>query len=205
MTSSFSRTMLTAAVAASALMIPARVDAQRAAVPRPASTGADEAPQDATGRCRDGSFTTESDVVAACAARTGVLVTFPRRQTPPRPAAPVEESAVTQAIVPAALARPVAPPPAPVSDREGSVPVAALPVTPPPATGTTRDMSTAAPPAAATRPRDARGQCKDGTYFLGAPESACTANGGMAVAFPAPSAPPPAAKPASPGAGADRP
>ena len=143
----------------------------RAAPPRAvAATPTPEArPRDATGRCRDGSFTTARVVSSACADRGGVLVSFAVREAPPAP-----------------------------SPAVGPVASALRPGVPSGASGASSGERGAVPPAGAPSrvseevPAGAIARCRDGSPVMsGSPVSACESHQGVAVRFPV-VAPPPA-------------
>ena len=184
-----SRTFIAAvALAAGGLAGQAGAQApQRPAPPKPVAAAAvpETAPASATGRCRDGSYTTGESVSEDCAARGGMLVAFPVKQTPRRSVAPTS--------APSLVTTPQAPiMKAPAGDALPAAPVAASPAVPermaPQSAAPVKPVLAAAAPAmtlVAPRPSNATGQCKDGSYIVGAAvESACGANGGLAVAFP---------------------
>ena len=207
MTMLHSRTLIAAiaiAIGASASRATAQV-AQRPAPPQPAAAAASETPPaGATGRCRDGSFTTGQSVSADCATRGGMLVAFPVRQAPRRggPAITVAPSIAAPAPeLQKPASDPLPPPPAAVVEDVAppELAPAAVPMRAPgssaPAVATTVTMA---------RPQGATGQCKDGSYLVGNPtEAACAARGGLAVAFPTDerAAPPRAAAATAPATG----
>lgn len=167
----------------------ARLDAQSARpVPPPprAAAVSEVPPAGATGRCQDGSFTTAQSVASDCATRGGMLVSFPVRQVPARLVTPLVTAADGAASVPA-LRKPVA-----AERLQPLSPAAAVEVpksvgganTPAPVRAG-RSTSSAVAPTMSARPANATGQCKDGSYVVGATEGSCGANGGIAVTFPA--------------------
>ena len=146
---------------AAALTIPVALRAQgpdRATPPRPAAQEAPDAqPAGATARCRDGTFTT-SEPASACAARGGVLVSFPVAPVPPRPR-PAAATSVTS-----------------VPEDPASVPAGPA-APPPPSPGAVEEP----------QPADASGRCRDGSYVVAAePDAACGGRGGILARFPRP-------------------
>lgn len=161
-------------VTATMLAVVAQAGAQaappRAQPPGPGVNASQDAPPpDATGRCRDGSFTTEALVASACADRGGAMVVFPGRQTVPSRPAPASLPSLQPLSLPQASAiRPVDAPS-----------VIARPEVVKPATS---ELGV---------PAGARARCRDGTYITsGEPASACEGRSGVAVIFPAISPPP---------------
>lgn len=132
-----------------------------AATPRPEAR-----PRDATGRCRDGSFTTARVVSSACADRGGVLVSFAVREAPPAP---------SPAVGPVASALRPGVPSGAASGERGAVPPAGAPL---------RVAEEEVPAGAIAR-------CRDGSPVMsGSPVAACESHQGVAVRFPV-LAPPP--------------
>lgn len=228
--------MVIAVIEAGAQGAPAR--AQPPARPDMASAR-EVVPTDATGRCRDGSFTSEAVVATACIAHGGTLVTFSARQpAPPRPVSasvasrqtsnPRLEPAVgpnrppvVALNAPPKPGQPVAPElgvptgararcrdgtfvsagePASACQSHAGVAVRfAAPDPPPPPRGRSARPDRGAETPIHTRPDAATGQCKDGSYLVGTPDSSsCAANGGIAAVFPVESAPTPRVEAARP-------